>query len=147
MKLYLLVALFGAAGSVLRYSLYLITPRFFYLNFPVSTVIVNLLGSFFIGVCISLFDKSIITENIRIYIAIGLLGGFTTFSTFSMDLFNLLNKSLYVEMISYLLLSVFGGVLLFFAVDRLQDRGNDWFIAVCRPLCLQSSHLLVSNYS
>jgi CrcB protein len=115
MKLYLLVALFGAAGSVLRYSLYLITPRFFYLNFPVSTVIVNLLGSFFIGVCISLSDKSIITENIRIYIVIGLLGGFTTFSTFSMDLFNLLNKSLYVEMISYLVLSVFGGVLLFFA--------------------------------
>ena len=115
MKLYLLVALFGAAGSVLRYSLYLITPRFFYLNFPVSTVIVNLLGSFFIGVCISLFEKSIITENIRIYIAIGLLGGFTTFSTFSMDLFNLLNKSLYLEMISYLVLSVFGGVLLFFA--------------------------------
>jgi CrcB protein len=115
MKLYLLVALFGAAGSVLRYSLYLITPRFFYLNFPVSTVLVNLLGSFFIGVCISLFDKSIITENIRIYITIGLLGGFTTFSTFSMDLFNLLNKSLYVEMISYLVLSVFGGVFLFFA--------------------------------
>ena len=115
MKLYLLVALFGAAGSVLRYSLYLITPRFFYLNFPVSTVLVNLLGSFFIGVCISLFDKSIITENIRIYITIGLLGGFTTFSTFSMDLFNLLNKSLYIEMISYLVLSVFGGVLLFFA--------------------------------
>jgi len=115
MKLYLLVALFGAAGSVLRYSLYLITPRFFYLNFPVSTVLVNLLGSFFIGVCVSLFDKSIITENIRIFIAIGLLGGFTTFSTFSMDLFNLLNKSLYIEMISYLVFSVLGGVLLFFA--------------------------------
>lgn len=115
MKLYLLVALFGAAGSVLRYSLYLITPRFFYLNFPVSTVLVNLLGSFFIGVCVSLFDKSIITENTRIYIAIGLLGGFTTFSTFSMDLFNLLNKSLYIEMISYLVLSVFGGLLLFLA--------------------------------
>jgi CrcB protein len=115
MKLYLLVALFGAAGSVLRYSLYLITPRFFYLNFPISTVLVNLLGSFFIGACISLFDKSIITENTRIYIVIGLLGGFTTFSTFSMDLFNLLNKSLYIEMISYLVLSVFGGLLLFLA--------------------------------
>jgi CrcB protein len=115
MKLYLLVALFGAAGSVLRYSLYLITPRFFYLNFPISTVLVNLLGSFFIGACISLFDKSIITENTRIYIAIGLLGGFTTFSTFSMDLFNLLNKSLYIEMISYLVLLVFGGLLLFLA--------------------------------
>ena len=115
MKLYLLVALFGAAGSVLRYSLYLITPRFFYLNFPISTVLVNLLGSFFIGACISLFDKSIITENTRIYIAIGLLGGFTTFSTFFMDLFNLLNKSLYIEIISYLVLSVFGGLLLFLA--------------------------------
>ena len=115
MKLYLLVALFGAAGSVLRYSLYLITPRFFYLNFPISTVLVNLLGSFFIGACISMFDKSIITENTRIYIVIGLLGGFTTFSTFSMDLFNLLNKSLYIEMISYLVLLVFGGLLLFLA--------------------------------
>ena len=115
MKFYLLVALFGAAGSVLRYSLYLITPRFFYLNFPVSTVLVNLLGFFFIVVCVSLFDKSIITENIIIFIAIGLLGGFTTFSTFSMDLFNLLNKSLYIEMISYLVLSVFGGLLLFLA--------------------------------
>ena len=115
MKSYLLVALFGAAGSLLRYFLYITTPRFFYLNFPVSTVLVNLLGSFFIGVCISLFDKGILTENIRIYIAIGLLGEFTTFSTFSMDLFNLLNKSLYIEMISYLVLSVFGGVLLFFA--------------------------------
>ena len=111
MKLYLLVALFGAAGSVLRYSLYLITPRFFYLNFPVSTVLTNLLGSFFIGLCISLFDKNIINENIRIYITIGLLGGFTTFS---MDLFNLLNKSLYIGMISYLAPSVFGGVPLFF---------------------------------
>ena len=87
MKLYLLVALFGAAGSVLRYSFYIITPRFFYLNFPISTVAINLLGSFLIGICISLFDRGIVNENIRVCITISFLGGFTAFSTFSMDLF------------------------------------------------------------
>ena len=49
MKLYLLVALSGAIGSVLRYSLYVITPKIINYNFPISTIFVNLVGSFFIG--------------------------------------------------------------------------------------------------
>lgn len=121
MKLYLLVALFGAAGSVLRYSFFVITPKFFYSNFPISTVIVNLLGSFFIGVFISLFDKGIISESVRISIVIGLLGGFTTFSTFSMDLFNLINKSLYMQTATYIFISVFFGLLFFILGYKLSN--------------------------
>jgi CrcB protein len=121
MKLYLLVALFGAAGSVLRYSFYIITPRFFYLNFPISTVAVNLLGSFLIGICISLFDRGIVNENIRVCITIGFLGGFTTFSTFSMDLFNMINKSLYTGAIFYLLISILGGLFLFFIGQKIPN--------------------------
>lgn len=121
MKLYLLVALFGAAGSVLRYFLFVITPKFFYSNFPISTVIANLLGSFFIGYCIALFDKGIISETVRISIVVGLLGGFTTFSTFSMDLFNLINKSLYMQTATYIFVSVFFGLLFFILGYKLSN--------------------------
>ena len=75
MKIYLLVALFGAIGSVLRYGLYVITPRFFNINFPVSTVIVNLIGSFLIGFCVIFFNKNILPIEYKIYIIYGLLGG------------------------------------------------------------------------
>lgn len=121
MKLYLLVALFGAAGSVLRYFLFVITPKFFYSNFPISTVIANLLGSFFIGYCIALFDKGIISETVRVSIVVGLLGGFTTFSTFSMDLFNLINKSLYMQTATYIFVSVFFGLLFFILGYKLSN--------------------------
>ena len=121
MKPYLLVALFGAAGSVLRYFLFVITPKFFYSNFPISTVIANLLGSFFIGYCIALFDKGIISETVRISIVVGLLGGFTTFSTFSMDLFNLINKSLYMQTATYIFVSVFFGLLFFILGYKLSN--------------------------
>lgn len=113
MKLYLLVALFGAAGSVLRYSLFIITPKIYYSFFPISTLLVNLIGSFLIGFFIALFDKGIISETARLCVVIGLLGGFTTFSTFSMDMFNLINKSLYLQASIYIFGSVVFGLILF----------------------------------
>ena len=70
MKLYLLVALFGAAGSSLRYFLFNITPKIYYSHFPIGTITVNLLGSFFIGLVISLFDKGLVGENLRVAIII-----------------------------------------------------------------------------
>lgn len=121
MKLYLLVALFGAAGSSLRYFLFNITPKIYYSYFPIGTITVNLLGSFFIGLVISLFDKGLVGENLRVAIIIGLLGGFTTFSTFSMDLYNLINKPLYLQAISYLLISVIGGLIFFIAGQKFAN--------------------------
>ena len=121
MKLYLLVALFGAAGSVLRYFFLIITPKIYYSSFPVSTVTVNLLGSFFIGLFISLFDRGIINENIRVCITIGLLGGFTTFSTFSMDMLNLINKSLYLQTAFYICISVFLGLGFFIMGQKVSN--------------------------
>ena len=121
MKLYLLVALFGAAGSVLRYFFLIITPKIYYSSFPVSTVTVNLLGSFFIGLFISLFDRGIINDNIRVCITIGLLGGFTTFSTFSMDMFNLINKSLYLQTAFYICISVFLGLGFFIMGQKVSN--------------------------
>jgi len=54
-----------------------------------------------------------IEENLRVALMIRLLGGFATFSTFSMDLYNLINKPLYLRAISYLLISVIGSLIFF----------------------------------
>ena len=81
MKLYLLVALSGAIGSVLRYSLYVITPKIINYNFPISTIFVNLVGSFFIGFSV-VFNKNIFPMEYKIFVIYGLLGGFTTYSSF-----------------------------------------------------------------
>jgi CrcB protein len=113
MKSIFLVALFGAAGSVLRYFFFIITPKIYYTTFPLSTFLVNLIGSFLIGFFIALFDKGIINEAIRVSVVVGLLGGFTTFSTFSMDMFHLINKSLYFQAGIYILGSVILGLTLF----------------------------------
>tara|TARA_Y100000768_G_C23674924_1_gene539497 strand:- start:138 stop:509 length:372 start_codon:yes stop_codon:yes gene_type:complete len=122
MKIYLLVALFGAIGSVLRYGLHVITPRFFNINFPVSTVIVNLIGSFLIGYCVIFFNKNILPIEYKIYIIYGLLGGFTTFSSFSYDLFGLLQNSEFLKAATYLLISIFFGLLFFYFGQKIAQN-------------------------
>ena len=126
MKIYLLVALFGAIGSVLRYGLYVITPRFFNINFPVSTVIVNLIGSFLIGFCVIFFNKNILPIEYKIYIIYGLLGGFTTFSSFSYDLYGLLQNSEFLKATIYLLISIFFGLLFFYFGQKIAQ--NIWLL-------------------
>ncbi len=103
MKSYLLIALFGAFGTVARFSVVQITPKIFQSTFPIGTLVVNLLGCFLIGLFSGILDTKFISidENFKNYITIGFLGGFTTFSSFSQDFFNLVNNS------NYLLASVF----------------------------------------
>jgi CrcB protein len=95
MKSYLLIALFGAFGTVARFSVVQITPKIFQSTFPIGTLVVNLLGCFLIGLFSGILDTKFISidENFKNYITIGFLGGFTTFSSFSQDFFNLVNNS------------------------------------------------------
>ena len=114
MKLYLLVALFGAIGSCLRFFLVQITPKISLLNFPVGTLIVNLLGSLLIGVVAGLFEKNFVTIETRTFMVFGFLGGFTTFSSFTFEFFNLLKNSDYINAFVYIFISVFLSLFLFF---------------------------------
>ena len=86
------VALFGAIGSLFRFVLIQAVPKISYLNFPIGTVTVNLIGSFFIGVVASLFERHVISNELRTFIVFGFLGGFTTFSAFTYEVFNLLKN-------------------------------------------------------
>ena len=82
----LLVALGGAIGSVFRHLVNLASLRLIGPNFPWGTVVVNVVGSFVMGVFIELLARRWQgSEAIRLFVATGILGGFTTFSAFSLD--------------------------------------------------------------
>jgi len=121
MKSYLLIALFGAFGTVARFSVIQITPKIFQTIFPIGTITVNLLGCFLIGLVSGILDTKFISidENFKNYITIGFLGGFTTFSSFSQDFFNLINNSSYLLAFAYIFVSVFIGLLMFYIGDKL----------------------------
>ena len=83
----LLVGLGGFIGSVARY-LFGQIPVFQSLAFPVSTLIINFVGSLLIGMISSLTPDF----RLNLFFKIGLCGGFTTFSTFSLEIFNMIES-------------------------------------------------------
>jgi len=87
---FLLIGLGGAIGAVARYIVSGIDYKWSFGIFPVSTLIVNLSGSFVIGFLWGLFEVVAVSSNLRMFVFIGILGGFTTFSTFALENFNLL---------------------------------------------------------
>ena len=89
----ILVALGGALGSVARYIVNVWSARLAGASFPWGTLTVNLVGSFLIGLFAEMiarkFDAS---AEMRIFLITGILGGFTTFSAFSLDAVSLLTR-------------------------------------------------------
>jgi len=72
---------------------------------------VNIIGSLLIGVVYGLVEKGNLSPEARLFLATGILGGFTTFSAFTLDALNLLQEGLWLESVSYILLSVVLGVV------------------------------------
>ena len=108
----LLVAAGGALGAVGRYlvGVSLKTAS----GFPWATMSVNVFGSLLMGLVIGwLSRQSAGNEAIRLFLAVGILGGFTTFSAFSMDLFALIEKRDMAAMTLYLGGSLLGGLVAF----------------------------------
>ncbi|MEQ8926416.1 MAG: fluoride efflux transporter CrcB [Fulvivirga sp.] len=87
----LLVGLGGFLGSSLRYITYLLIDKRFELTFPLSTFTVNIIGSFLLGIIMSLATKDTLSEPMRLLLAVGICGSFTTFSTFALENLNLLS--------------------------------------------------------
>lgn len=88
MKL-LYLALGGSIGAILRYILSALPHKIYWGTFPFGTLLVNLLGSFLIGFGFILLGKDQIPENLKLFLFIGILGSFTTFSTFMFESLNL----------------------------------------------------------
>lgn len=94
---YFLVGLGAAFGGSLRYWVSNLTFKFFTENFPYGTLVVNVLGSFILGLLMFYFnDKELLGPELRLFLAVGFCGGFTTFSTFSYETIVLLRETQYV---------------------------------------------------
>ena len=101
-----LVATGGALGASLRYLTSIFFKYFFYYSF-VGTLVVNVLGSFFIGLFIYLLqNKSLSQDLIRYFFIIGVLGSYTTFSAFSFETIDLLTNNKLLLSFIYIILSL-----------------------------------------
>ncbi len=109
---FLMVALGGALGSVLRYSSGFAVANIWPQHLFIATVFVNIVGSFFIGCAFAWFMlRPDVSELAPLLLMTGLLGGFTTFSTFSLDVLRLLNDGQPVQALFYMGVTLVGGLL------------------------------------
>ena len=105
---FLFVAIGGSIGASLRYFAYLFFKNYLLSNYLfLSTLFVNIIGSFLIGYAIMLMETKNLSEDfIRYFLIIGVLGSFTTFSTFSIESVDLLLSKKFFNAFSYMFLSL-----------------------------------------
>ena len=108
----LAVALGGSLGAVARYAVYVLTMRLAGPSLPFATFAVNMFGSFVMGLLVEAFAlRWSLSPPLRLLLATGFLGAFTTFSTFSLDLWVLIERGRHLFAAAYALASVLLGVL------------------------------------
>ena len=109
------IALGGALGSVLRFAAVgYLTPLLNY-RFPFGTFVVNIVGSFLIGVAyVLLVEKTTLPVEWRLFFITGVLGGFTTFSAFSLEILQLWQEGHVFNALLYASSSVILGLLMAF---------------------------------
>lgn len=93
MKTILLIGSGGFIGSIARYGLQQLAQKILHWTFPIGTLVINLTGCFLIGLIYGISHKSAwLTEDWKLFLAIGICGGFTTFSSFSYENVKLLRE-------------------------------------------------------
>jgi len=106
---WVLVAVGGAIGALLRYAL---SENMASDTYPWATLTANLLGSFVLGVVTALVAASVVGEQQALLVSVGLLGSFTTLSTFSVESANMFDEGQYATLGLYIALTGFFGPLL-----------------------------------
>lgn len=113
MKLILAVGIGSFIGGICRYLVAVLIQN--KINFPYSTFIVNVIGCFFIGMVYAAYLKNVVSDDWRLFLATGILGGFTTFSAFSYESFTMIRNGLVINAVLYICLSIAIGLLATFA--------------------------------
>lgn len=110
------IGLGGFLGSVSRYLMSVGLQQYFFTSFPVGTLSVNTLGSFLIGVIFGFAEKGVLlSADWKMFLTVGFCGGFTTFSTFTLDNLMLLRDGQIAHFLLYsggsLLIGLFAVVM------------------------------------
>ncbi|BBM46359.1 fluoride efflux transporter CrcB [Leptotrichia trevisanii] len=100
---FLMVGIGGGIGAILRYLISAVPLK---VSFPVQTFVTNVLGAILIGVVVEVVVGREISENWNLFLKVGICGGFTTFSTFSLETYNLIEKGNTGIALGYAVLSV-----------------------------------------
>lgn len=110
------VGIGGAIGAAIRYIVTIQSAKMINSNIPLGTLVVNVVGGFLIGVIMELsVSTDFISPNMKLFLTTGIMGGLTTFSTFSFETVNLINDGRYILGVVNILLNVIlsiGGVAL-----------------------------------
>lgn len=125
MQPYLAVAAGGAIGATLRFAVAQLALNRWGSGFPWGTLAVNLIGSLLIGLCWQLFERWQISPNARIFLFVGIFGGFTTFSSYALESVRLLQEGRLQIGLVYMVGSNLGGltaVFLGYLLGRLLAR-------------------------
>lgn len=108
----LYIAVGGAVGALLRYLAGNVAVRYFNPQLPYRTFIINIAGCFLMGLLMTLIvDKSLLPPVWRLFLCVGILGGFTTFSSFGYEVYTLLAEGNLAYGFLYAALSCLLGVL------------------------------------
>ncbi len=116
MKQLLYIGFGGFIGSILRFLVARLNLSIQLFSVPVGTLIVNLLGSMIIGFLAGIASRSeLMSPNLRLFLMVGICGGFTTFSSFTLENMTLLQNGQYTSAIIYILSSLILGLVAVFA--------------------------------
>ncbi|WP_375420596.1 fluoride efflux transporter CrcB [uncultured Sphingomonas sp.] len=111
----LLVMIGGALGSGARFLTSRAMIAWLGPDFPYGTLAVNLVGGLLMGLLVGVLARTGDSEDWRLFVGVGVLGGFTTFSAFSLDLVTMLDRGAVTVAIGYALASVVGAAIALFA--------------------------------
>ena len=100
---FFMIGIGGGIGAIFRYLISIVPLK---VSFPVQTFVTNILGAILIGVVVEVVAGKEISENWNLFLKVGICGGFTTFSTFSLETYNLIEKGNTGIALGYAILSV-----------------------------------------
>lgn len=112
----LIIGLGGFLGTISRYLSQELVNKIFSSQIPLGTLTVNIVGSFLIGIIYALSEKNnLFSSELKMFLAVGFCGGFTTFSSFAYENLNLLKEGNYFNFLLYITISIIVGLLAVFS--------------------------------